>query len=196
MKTWICLSLLLTIVSRGILAQQDATVLLSNTSAQAPVLIHPDELAPVNGTFVQVLSRPLGSSGEFVPLANIANGRTAFELLVPGFFVAGISDRIPGVFAGEEAEFFVRGWRGAMTWEEAQNNPNALKGQTPVFVNKTGYLSSSDMQPNHVPEPLVNMPSLVLVPEPSTFVLIGFGLGVVLITRIYFGEKRATQAVR
>jgi hypothetical protein len=77
--------------------------------------------------------------------------------------------------AGTSAEFVVRAWRGAATWEEATVTQTALIGQTPVFENPVGYFDPSGT-PDHIPTTLDNMPPLVLYPVPEPGVL---SLGVI-----------------
>jgi hypothetical protein len=135
------------------------------------------DLAPVEGTYVQVLGRPAGATTAFELLPNTDN-KTNFKLLEPGYFDVGIL--IIYSVTGREGshlpvEFVVRSWRGASSWEAAQISPEALAGQTPVFQDDA-IANFIDATGPARPGFFSHITSFTLMPIPEPTVL---GLGIV-----------------
>jgi hypothetical protein len=118
---------------------------VGNRRANAPVFFwsgsDPTNLAPA-GTCVQLLGRPVDSDEDYHIIRGFTSGRTIMTIEVPGFY--SMKDMVDVYFVegapGERvpAEFQLSGWRGAPTWEEAVNDPNAFIGESEVFINLTG----------------------------------------------------------
>jgi hypothetical protein len=175
-----------------------ASVALDNLAAGGAIfLVDPPaepKLAPVEGTFVQVLGRPLDSNGQFQEAIS-SNNQTIFGMEVPGYFNGGLSKRISGVASSCRAEFIVRAWRGAETWSEALEDPTAFAGQSEVFENETGYYSdvtTPDFKARNLNNPPVFMRP---VPEPSTAFLILTGGGALVLTVSFRNRRVATLII-
>jgi hypothetical protein len=151
----------------------DAYIWLNNYDANQPIFYfdgRATQLAPFL-TLVQVLARPVGSQAAFTVLENVplhistiptGSGPDA------GFFSAGYAG-VPGVRENEAAEFVVRAWREASTWESALTNGSAFVGQSPIFTNRTGNYSELAN-----PAPLENFRSFTIYPFPDACRLVPF----------------------
>jgi hypothetical protein len=129
--------------------------------------------APADGnTYVQLLGGP---DQEMTPVT-VCGGTGVFHLVpnVHGFFDAGLG-RVWGVGPNEEAQFQLRAWRNAASFAAADE-----KGVSEVFTNPTG--SSGGLGPPN-PAPLVNLPSVIIVPEPAPYLLGLIGVGALLLFR-------------
>ncbi len=126
------------------------------------------KLAPFSGTFVQVLGRPAGSTGDFQVIKG--SGRSVFTMAEPGFFDGGIG-AVPGVTGGIDAEIVIRAWHGATTWDQATGSPAAFVGQSPIFVNATERVTPIP-GPQHASQ--LNAPSFTMYPLPMACRLVEF----------------------
>jgi hypothetical protein len=143
------------------------------------------DLAPVEGTFVQVLARPGGTIADFKILSSTV-GVSTFGLVALGYFSAGIL-QIPSVTGSvgsqQPVDFIIRAWHGADNWESAQITPGALAGKTPVFQETVQlYERPIDVI---VTENLAHASSFTLVPipEPSAIILGVLGTVMILLIR-------------
>jgi hypothetical protein len=147
-----------------------ASVSLSNVDSNQPIFLFDGvavSLAPV-GTFVDILGRQ--EPGEPFMIVTSAEGQPIFEMFKPGFFDGGIS-AVAEWQGGRPAEFIIRAWRGAPTYEAAGQTPTAFAGQSAAFINPTAFYPPP---PGIVtPERMRNAPSFTMfqVPEPSILCL-------------------------
>ena len=148
------------------------TVSLDNYDSNNPLYIWDvstatTKLAPVAGTFVQILGRLAGSTREFQILTHYGGGvPLTIPMSEPGFFAfENLSiGAVPGVPERTNAEITIRAWNGAASWEAALRTPSAFVGQSPIFENRTGTNPPGPGAPN--PEPL-NAPSFTMYPVPE-----------------------------
>ena len=125
-----------------------------------------NQLAPP-GTKVQIFARAVGTNTSFEPVRLLIDPSvTTFEVLPrdPGLFDAGIGV-IVGLPGMRPAEFIVRAWLGAPTWEQALTNHLAFVGHTPIFTNWTGELIPGPAPLN--PATITNAPSFTMYPFPE-----------------------------
>ena len=124
-------------------------------------------LAPVPGTFVQVLGRPARSTNEFeIARYYLGGPPLTIPMSEPGFFYRADADigAIPGVPESTKADIIIRAWNGAANWEEALGTPSAFVGQSPIFENPTGTNPFPPGIPG--PQPL-NAPSFTMYLQPE-----------------------------
>ena len=155
-----------------------ASILLNNFDPDAPIYFWsgsgPILKAPAD-TYVQILARPPASATPFKPVGDFF-GKTIFSIdpIFPGFFDAGLSTNVPGVGPNEMGEFYVRAWRGANTWEEALQNPNAFVGQSEVFQDRTGNIGIGNvggLEAHATALSHLRSFTILPVPEPSTLAM-------------------------
>lgn len=153
--------------------QTGSLVVLNNRDQDYPgghpvYYLTPGNPASGPGFYVEILGGPIG--GPLVPLAgNIPGHPTVFQLN-DGFFEGGFGV-VPGVPADGYADFIVRAWHGAATFDAAPERVQSL-----LLTNvKVG----NDGPPPGLPAPsLFPFPSgLVIVPiaEPAPVELAVFG---------------------
>jgi hypothetical protein len=155
---------------------------LGNITSNNPIFFWsgsgPTNLAPI-GTFVQVLAQSETTDGEFIQLPRET----------PKIFVVGEPFNVPGIWGELQidvdyllksqdermANFIVRAWRGAETWDAAVNDPNAFIGQSGVFTREL----NAAFPITRIQDPVDLAPpsfTVVPVPEPSVIGLLGVGV--------------------
>jgi hypothetical protein len=147
-----------------------------NVGDEWPILLYDgrtNQLAPA-GTRVQLFARAVGTNASFEPVRALVDlSVMTFDVLPldPGLFDAG-----PGVILRlrgmRPAEFIVRAWLGAATWDEALTNRLAFVGHTPIFTNWTGELIPGPAPLN--PATITNAPSFTMYPFPEACRLVPF----------------------
>jgi len=128
-------------------------------------------LAASATTWVEVLAGPAGGS-----LASIGVG----NLTEAGYFdLSGLT--ISTVAGGASADFVVRAWTGAATYDAA-----SVRGATATFTQTTGSYTATT-PPGPVSGPELNVPTFAVgaavVPEPTTIALAMLGAAAFLARR-------------
>src|SRR4030095_9070494 len=152
---WIC-------VAQG---PGDAFIFLNNYDANQPIFSFDGATVRLTAfqTRVQVLARPVGANVEFQVLESTSRNSIFFtgQGQDAGFFDGGAAVAL-GFREQDQAEFVIRAWRGADTWDKALTNAMALVGQSPIFTNRTGLYHELP-----IPVPLYNLSSFTNYPFPE-----------------------------
>ncbi len=137
-----------------------ATVMLNNYDANQTIRqITP--LTPAQGgdIWVELLGGPVG--GVMTPVVDAAQGLTQFNLSDPGFFDGGCG-LVQGVQANEQAQFQLRVWRGAVSFEAATE-----RGVSEVWSQVTGRWNADALPPFPPQGPALKLPGPVFIGQLS-----------------------------
>lgn len=140
-----------------------ATVMLNNYDANQMIRqITP--LTPAQGgdIWVELLGGPAG--GVMTPVVDAAQGLTKFNLSDPGFFDGGCG-LVQGVQANEQAQFQLRAWRGAASFEAATE-----RGVSEVWSQVTGRWNADALPPFPPQGPALKLPGPVFIGQLSNSV--------------------------
>jgi len=156
----------------------DGTVNLTNYDSNNPIMYQATPSSavvnlPIAGSFVQVLG---GATAGSLQVLSSSTGQSMFTLAEAGFFDGGFGV-VPGVAENGTAQFQVRAWRDAATFDAAIE-----KGASATYAQPTG---TNPPLPN-LPSPAASvMPSFTVtgIPEPSTVILGLLGATVLLFRR-------------
>ena len=179
MNTLLCLLFMLSLTAVVQAQNGGATIILDNSAFNTPVYFWTG-YGPVGypsaggGAYIQILSRPSGSTDVFTVLKSTYYQSTDIPFENNGMFYGSVCYDIAGVKPYANAEFYARAWIGAVTWEKAVDQSSAFIGMSPVFEDKTGSWFSGTL-----PDPgvLYHFPSFTImpVPEPGTMALFALG---------------------
>jgi hypothetical protein len=144
----------------------------NNYGSSAGAITYNGALLPATSdTWVEILAAPAGGT-----LASVAVG----NLTEAGYFdLSGVA--LNAVAANASANFEVRAWTGAATFDAA-----TIKGQSAVFTQTVGSYNNAATPPGPVTGPDLNVPTFsigVSVPEPTTIALAMLGAAGLLIRR-------------
>jgi hypothetical protein len=121
-------------------------------------------------------------AGSMSSLATFSGGTALFPSGTPGEyydFMSGASLAVSGVALKGTATLQLYAWVGAYATYADAFAAGALNAVSPTFLNPTGGGGS----PPSLPATLTGMPSMILVPEPSTLALAGLGAALLLFRR-------------
>ena len=140
-----------------------ATVMLNNYDANL-LIRQITPLMPAQGgdIWVELLGGPAG--GAMTPVVDAAFGLTKFNLSDPGFFDGGCG-LVQGVQANEQAQFQLRAWRGAASFEAATE-----RGVSEVWSQVTGRWNADALPPFPPQGPALKLPGPVFIGQLSNSV--------------------------
>lgn len=177
------LSILAALTLMGAAAQcfAAATVTLNNYDADKPIYIGaPGTVASGADVWVELLGGTPG--GTLAPIAS-TSGLALFGLAEPGYFDSGVGT-IPGLADNATAEFQLRAWKGAASYDAAfAVKETAISAK---WTQATGAWNPAAQPPVPASGPVLAIPGnlvLAVVPEPSTIALGLLGAAMLLIRR-------------
>jgi len=153
-----------------------ATVTLNNYDGGFAVMYNGAE-AP-GTTMYQLLGGAVG--GTLAPVTIAGTTTDIFPSDSPGFFDKG-TGVIPGLADRANADFVLRAWTGAATWDAA-----TIRGESAKWTQATGAWDNSSSPPPVPSGPVLALPGsfeIKSVPEPSTIALGVLGAAALLIRR-------------
>lgn len=156
-----------------------ASVILDSSAADVPIYyLAPGTKAP-SEVFVEVLAR--ADAGSAFTSADLMSEtkNTVFTADLGGtkgeayyFYEGAIT--VPGITPGATADFMVRAWTGAATYDAA-----TFKAESPIITQVTGNWTASTSPPPDVSlnfaQGLTIVDTTPVVPEPATIALLALG---------------------
>ena len=155
---------------------QQATVSLNNFDLNNPIRDQFGKLAPAGLTHIQLLAGD--NPYQLEPVLIAGTTTSIMSLVIDGFFDAGVGV-IPGVEPKDNVTMEARIWMYADYYE------NATLSFRVQWTQETGYWNDNDEPPAPPTGPVLTMPKIYSIPEPSGISLIIFGLTILFAMKRY-----------
>jgi hypothetical protein len=153
---------------------QQATVSLNNFDLNNPIRDQFGRLAPAELTHIQLLAGD--NPYQLEPVLIAGTTTSIISLVIDGYFDAGVGV-IPGVEPKDNVTMEARVWMYADYYE------NATVKTTMQWTQETGYWNDIDEPPSPPTGPVLTMPKITFIPEPSNLSLIIFGLVILFVLK-------------